>query len=178
MAEAARACSNRWRALIGSSCQLVAPACCRIASPPRPLVAPRAALSSSLRAGWLLHCLSTRRPLVVSSSRHLVVPPLVVLSHQLVVAPSSLVILSLHRPLVISSYWLVVALHVLAPPSRPLVVVHRRRHQTPSNAAAISNKSATAAIERRLYRPPLPQLPSIATVKRQRPPSSIAAVKR
>jgi hypothetical protein len=41
-----------------------------------------------------------------------------------------------------------------------------------------SNTTATAAIERRLYHPPLPQLPSIATVKRQRPPSSITTVKR
>jgi len=40
-----------------------------------------------------------------------------------------------------------------------------------------SNTTATAVIERRLYRPPLPQLPSIATVKRQRPPSSNTAVK-
>jgi hypothetical protein len=41
-----------------------------------------------------------------------------------------------------------------------------------------SNTTATAAIEHRLYRPPLSQLPSIATIKRQRPPSSITAVKR
>jgi hypothetical protein len=40
------------------------------------------------------------------------------------------------------------------------------------------NTTATAAIERRLYRPPLSQLPSIATAKRQRPPSSVTAVKR
>jgi hypothetical protein len=41
--------------------------------------------------------------------------------------------------------------------------------------------TATVTIERRLYRPPLPQLPAItiATVKCQCPPSSsIAAVKR
>jgi len=41
-----------------------------------------------------------------------------------------------------------------------------------------SNTTATAAIERRLYRPPLLQLPSIVTVKRQHSPSSIATVKR
>jgi hypothetical protein len=42
-----------------------------------------------------------------------------------------------------------------------------------------SNTTTTAAIERRLYRPPpLPHLQSIATVKFQCPPSSIAAVKR
>jgi hypothetical protein len=40
------------------------------------------------------------------------------------------------------------------------------------------NTTATAAIERRLYRPSLSQLPSIATAKRQRPPSSVTAVKR
>jgi hypothetical protein len=41
-----------------------------------------------------------------------------------------------------------------------------------------SNTTATAAIEGRLYGPPLSQLPSIDTVKRQRPPLSITAVKR
>jgi len=94
-----------------------------------------------------------------------VMPPLVVSSRQLVVVLSSLVVLSLHRPLVLSSCWRVVALHVLAPPSRPLIVVHRRHHETPLNAAAILNTSATIAIERRLYCPPLQQLPSITTVK-------------
>jgi len=39
------------------------------------------------------------------------------------------------------------------------------------------NTTATATIERRLYLLPLPQLLSIATVKRQRSPLSIAAVK-
>ncbi len=72
-------------------------------------------------AGWLLRCLSTHRSLIVSS---LVVLPLVVSSRQLVVAPSS------YRPLVLSSCWLVVVLLVLAPPSRPLVVVHHQRHRT------------------------------------------------
>jgi hypothetical protein len=41
-----------------------------------------------------------------------------------------------------------------------------------------SNTTATAAIERRLNPPPLPQLPSIATVKLQCPPLSITVVKR
>ena len=91
--------------------------------PSRPLAAP---------AGC---CVASRRAALLSSHR-LVVPPLVVSSRQLVVAPSSLVVLSLHRPLVLSSCWLVVALSVLAPPSRPLVIVHRPRHRTPSNAAA------------------------------------------
>ena len=57
----------------------------------------------------------------------------------LVVASSSLVVLSLHRTVVHSSCWLVVALPVLAPPSRPLVIVHCPRHRTPSNAAAAIN---------------------------------------
>ena len=102
--------------------QLVAPACCCIASP-CPLIVLRTALLSSRCAGWLLRCRAT-----LSSSCRLVVPPLVVSSLQLVVAPSSLVVLSLHRPLVLSLCWLVVALSVLALPSHPLVVVHHRRH--------------------------------------------------
>jgi hypothetical protein len=160
--------------LSSPSRQLVAPACCRIASP-CPLVVPRAALSTPLCAGWLLRHLSTRRPLVVSLSRHAASRCLVAPAGCRAIISS---VLSLHRPLVLSLCWLVVALHVLAPPSCPLVVVHRPCHRTPSNAAAISDTSATTAIECRLYRPPLPQLPSIATVKCQRPPLSIAAVKR
>ena len=93
------------------------------AQPSRPLVAP---------AG----CCVASRCAALSSSHRLVVPPLIVSSCQLVALPSSLVVLSLHRPLVLSSCWLVVALPVLAPPSRPLVVVHRRCHQTPSHATA------------------------------------------
>ena len=68
------------------------PACCHIASP-RPLVAP---------AGCCVHRLLTRRPLVVSSSCR--AASRFVSSRQLVVALSSLVILSLHcPPLVLSS---------------------------------------------------------------------------
>jgi hypothetical protein len=120
-------------------------------------------------------CCITYQCAALSSTRCLVMPPLVVSLRQLVVMPSSLVVLSLHRPLVLSSCWLVVALPVLVPPSRPLHTIKRSRMLLPP-----SNTTATAAIERRLYRPPLPlsQLPSIATVKRQRPPSSITAVKR
>jgi hypothetical protein len=60
------------------SYQLVALACWCIASA-RPLVAPRTALSSSRRAGWLLRCLSPHCPLVVllthrAASRCLVAP--------------------------------------------------------------------------------------------------------
>jgi hypothetical protein len=112
--------------------QLVAPACCHIVSP-RPLVASPTALLSSCRFGWLLRCLSVRCPLVVLLSCCLVMPPLVVSLCQLVVAPSSFGFLSLYRPLVLS---LVVALPLLVPPSRPLVVVYHRCHQTPLNAAA------------------------------------------
>jgi hypothetical protein len=50
-------------------------------------------------------------------------------------------------------------------------IEHRRTLLPPSNT------TATAAIERSLYRPPLPQLPSIAAVKLQHPPSFITAVK-
>ena len=95
----------------------------RPAPPSRPLVAPSGCCVASRCAALLL-------------SRHLVVLPLVVSSRQLVVAPSSLAVLSLHRPLVLSLCWLVVALPVLVPPSRPLVVVHRPCHRTPLNAAA------------------------------------------
>ena len=65
--------------------------------------------------------------LVVVSSCHLVVPPLVVSSRQLAVAPLSLVVLSLplHRPLILSSCWLVGALPLLVPPYFPLFAVHR-----------------------------------------------------
>ncbi len=93
------------------------------APPSHPLVAP---------AG----CCVASRQAALSLSRHLVVPPLVVSSRQLVVVQSSLGILSLHHTLVLSSCWLVVALPVLAPPSRPLVLIHCRHHQTPLNAAA------------------------------------------
>jgi len=111
-----------------SSCQLVVASpllilSLRPAPPSGPLVTP---------AG----CCVASRCATLSSSCRLIVPPLVVSSRQLVVAPSSLVVLSLHRPLVLSSCWLVVALPVLVPPSHPLVVVHRQRYQTPSSTAA------------------------------------------
>jgi len=89
--------ASRRPLIVPPSRQLVAPACCRITSP-CPLVAPRAAVSSSCRASWLLRCLWMR--------------PLVVSSRQLVVAPSSLVVLSLHCHLILSSCWLVAALPV------------------------------------------------------------------
>jgi len=114
--------------LVNSSHQLVVASSLLIlslcpASPSHPLVAPTG-------------CCVTSRRSALSSSRGLIVAPLVVLSRQLVVAPSSLVVFSLHCPFVLSLCWLIVALPVLAPPSRPLVVVHRPRHQMPSNAAA------------------------------------------
>ena len=100
------------RPLIGPpSCQLVAPACCRscIVSP-RPLVAPRATVSSSRRAGWLL-----RRPLVVSLSRCAPSCCLVAPAHHLLLSSCCTALLSSHcagwllcclslrRPLVLSS---------------------------------------------------------------------------
>ena len=104
------------------------------APPSRPLVAPAGCSVASRRAA-------------LSSSHCLVVPPLVVSSRQLVVMPSSLVVFSLHRPLLLSSCWLVVALPVLASPSCPLVVVQRdaighRQMLTPS----LSSTAATAAV--------------------------------
>ena len=119
-----------------------------------------ATLSSTRRASLLSHRLSLssrcapRHPLdapdgccvasrctALSSSRCLVVSPLIFASRQLVVAPSSLVVLSLHRPLVLSSCWLVVALPLLAPPSR------RSPPPTPSNAAerCCHHRTAVAA---------------------------------
>ena len=94
----------------------------RPAPPSRPLVA-------------LAGCCVASRCAALSSPRCLVVPPLVVASRQLVVAPSSLVVLSLHRPLVLS---LVVALPFLAPPSR------RSPPPTPSNAVERCCRHRTA----------------------------------
>ena len=87
--------------IVTPSCRLITPACCCIASP-CPLVAPHAILSSSRCAGWLLRCLLTRCPLVVSSSRH-------VASCCLVAPAGCCAIISCH-PLV-------------APPSHPLIVL-------------------------------------------------------
>ena len=89
-----------------------------------------------------LHRLVVALPLDAQSSCRLVVPPLDVLLRQLVVAPSSLIVLSLHRPLVLSLCWPVVALPLLAPPSCPLVMVQRRRHQTPSKDKAGNARQA------------------------------------
>ena len=87
-----------------------------------------AALLLSHRAGWLLRCLLSHRPLVVLSPRcplvvllRLVValPPVTPPSRPLVVPPSRpFVVLSLRRPLVVSSHRLVVALPLVVPPSR------------------------------------------------------------
>ena len=97
--------------------RLDAPAGCRIASrrplialPSRPLVVPTGCHIASpyphvvppthpvvVPAG----CCVASRHAALSSSHRLVVPPLVVSSRQLVFASSSLVVLSLHRPLVL-----------------------------------------------------------------------------
>ena len=112
------------------SCSLVAPAGCHIAfphplvvPPTHPVVAP---------AG----CCITSRCTTLSSSRCLIMPTLFVSLRQLVVTPSSLVVLSLHCPLALSSCCLVVALPLIAPPSCSLIVVHCQRHRMPLNAAA------------------------------------------
>ena len=77
-----------------------------------------------------LCCLSSRRPLVVSSCQLVVASPLVVLSlhrplviltRQLVVA-LPLAVFLLRRPFVLSSRRLVVVSPLDAPPSRPLVI--------------------------------------------------------
>ena len=139
----------------------------------------------------LLSCPATSRCLVVpacccttswraalSSSCRIVVLPLIVLLHQLVVASSYLVVLLLHIPLVLS-----VALPLLAPPTCPLIIVHRRRHQTLSNAAAAIKHHPlnTVSIIHRCHScRPLPQSnpnanlcpspPSNADTRRRHPP--------
>ena len=80
--------------------------------------------------------LSLRRLVVASPLDALLSRPLVVLSSHLSLSRQASLLLRhhlllsscLHRPLVLLSCWLVVALPVLAPPSRPLVVVHRPHH--------------------------------------------------
>jgi len=116
--------SSTRRALLLSLC-LSFSSCC---APRHPLVAP---------AG----CCVAARCAALSLSRCLVAPPLVIASCQLVVAPSSLVVLSLHHPLVLSSCWLVVALPLLAPPSRG------SPPPTPSNAVerCCHHRTAVAA---------------------------------
>ena len=135
-----------------------------------------------------------RHPLVVLSRRLVAASPLeappscrlaVLLCHPLIVSwrqlvvTTSLIVLSFCCPLVLSSCWLVVALPLFVPPSSPLVVPAIFALPLPCHSPSTtpSNTTATAAIERHLYCPPLPQLPSIATVKCQCPPSSITAVK-
>ena len=95
---------------IASHCPLIAPtsrhpvasACYCCVAFPCPLIAPHAALSSSRRTGWLLRCLSTRCPLVISSSRRAA-------SHCFFAPAGCCAIISC-RPLV-------------APPSRPLILL-------------------------------------------------------
>ena len=143
--------------------QLVAPACCRIASP-RPLFVPCAALSSSRRAGWLLLRLSTRHPLVVSSShcatsRCLVAPAgcHVTISCRLLVALPS-------RPLIVLAGCCVacacaaLSSSCCSPSPTPSNTVKCCCRQTPPPPPPLNAVSI-------FYPPPLPQLPSIATVK-------------
>ena len=152
------------RLIFPSSCQLIAPACCCITSL-RPLAAPRVALSSYRCTGWLLHRLSMHCPLIVSSSRRaasccLVLPAgcrAIISRHPLVALPSC--------PLI------VLAGRCVASHCTTLLSSHCSPSPMPSNAV---ERSAT--IERHLYRPPVPQLPSIVTVKRKHPPSSIVAL--
>jgi hypothetical protein len=152
------------------SCQLIVPACCHIVSHH---------LSSSSRC-------APHRPLVLSSCRLVVASPLGVQpSRHLVVSLCRLSLSrraswsSRHHLLLSSCCTTLSSSHRagwLAPPSRPLVVVHRPRHRTPSNAAAaIEYHRHRLSIVHRW----LPQLSSmIAAVKCQPSPSSITAVKR
>jgi hypothetical protein len=110
--------------LVVASCLDVPPTSPFIASPSHPLRAPadchiashRTTLSSSHRAGWLLHCLSLHYPLVLSLRRLVVelsflLPP----SRPLVMPPS-------HR-----AGWLLRCLHPTLP--SPSNAIERHRHR-------------------------------------------------
>ena len=156
-------------------------------------------LSSSRRVSLLLlrrlslssHC-APRRPLVLSPHRLVVALPLDALpSCHLIVSSCRLSLflraswllrhhlLSSSRCTALSSShlagWLLRCLSLC----RPLVLssiahaIERRRMLPPP-----SNTTATTAIECHLYHLPLPQLPSIATIKCQCPPLFITVVKR
>jgi hypothetical protein len=109
--------------------------------------------------------------------------------HRAVITSSSLIILSLCN-LLASRPLIVLAGCCVASPctalSSTLVVTATFASASPCLAFAIkrrqtllptSNTPTTTTIERHLYCPLLPQLPSIATVKCQRPPLSIAVIK-
>ena len=139
--------------------QLIAPACCRIASS-CPLVAPRAALSSSHCAGWLLRHLSTRRPIIVSSSCR---------------AASRCLVASAGCRAIISCR------HLVAPPSCPLIVLAGCCVACPCAALSSSRRSPSPtpsnAIERCCRHrtpPPPPPLNAVSIVHRCHscPPSS------
>jgi len=155
------------------------------------LVSTLSLLTSWPLAGWLLCRLSMCHHLVVSS--HL---PLTILSCQLDAASSLVFFQLLCHPLIVSSCRLVVALPLLlSPPSRPLVVPaifaspspyhsYHHHHQMLANTIAhhqmllpLLSTTATPTIECHLYHPSLQQLHSIATIKCQCPPLTIAAVK-
>jgi hypothetical protein len=127
-----------------------------------------AALSSSHCAGWLLRHLLMHRPLVL-----LLRCSLILSAHQLIVV-SPLVILLLCHPLVLSLCRMVVALSLLASPSRPLIalagccVISPCATLLSSRCAALSPhrlvvalppSNAAAAIKRHQMPPPPPPLP-------------------
>ncbi len=161
---------SRCPLVVPPSCPLVVPACCCIATP-HPLVALH--FRPPFCAGWLLRCLSTRRPLIVSSRC-----PLVILLRQLIVALSAIMLL-LRHPLVILSRRLVVALPLLALPSRPLVVLAIfvstspclaiERHETPSNAVERRRTPSNAVKRCHRHRtpPPPPPLNTISIIHRR-----------
>ena len=101
----------------------------------------------------VLSRLSSRGPLLLPSRR----PP--VFSPRKLVVALPLVILSLHRPLIISLCRMVAALTLVVPPSCPLIVPHSWPSNTPT----------TAAIACRLHRPPPPPPPPPAALSNASP---------
>jgi hypothetical protein len=103
----------------------------------------------------LLRCLLSHRPLVVLSLRRflvvlhrlVVVSPLVAPpSRPLVVKPSyPLVILSLRRPLIVSSHQLIVTLPLIAPPSRRPLTPPLSRHLAPAGCCVTSRCAALSS---------------------------------
>jgi hypothetical protein len=106
------------------------------------------ALSLSHLTGWLLHCLSLYRPLVVLSLCYsLVILRRLILASTLVTLPSCplvvppprpLVVLSLRCPLVVSLCRLVVALPLIAPPLHHPLTALPSRHLAPAGCYVAS----------------------------------------
>ena len=117
-------------------------------------------------AGWLLHCLPSHSPLVVSSQ-----PPLVLLSCQLVF--ESPIVARPSRPLVTPPSRLLAASAgcriasrrpFIAPPSRRLIVPDGCCIDSRRAAVSSTHRAALSAIERP---PPPPPLHAVFTVHRR-----------